>query len=146
MRMSIRILSGIAGLALIASGSAGADQSIADKYPESVLYSRPVEIVPGVWSSIGATAPPTYENSGHNNNLSFVVTNDGMLVVNGGKQDRKRVAVLEAHATAVADLEDALDLFAERVLVPVFRLGRVVAQPVCRQIRDLLFLLIAHSK
>lgn len=84
MRMRICILRGIAGLALIASGIAGADQSIADKYPESVLYSRPVQIVPGVWSSIGATAPPTYENSGHNNNLSFVVTNDGVLVVNGG--------------------------------------------------------------
>ena len=38
----------------------------------------------GVWSAIGATAPPTYENSGHNNNLSFIVTAEGVLVVNAG--------------------------------------------------------------
>lgn len=55
-----------------------------DKYPESVLYSKPVEVVPGVWSAIGATQPPTYENAGHNNNLSFVITTDGVLVVNAG--------------------------------------------------------------
>lgn len=61
-----------------------ADQSIPDKYPESVLYDRPQEVVPGVWSAIGATAPPSHDNAGHNNNLSFVVTDDGVLVVNGG--------------------------------------------------------------
>ena len=31
-----------------------------------------------------ATAPPTYENSGHNNNLSFIVTGQGVVVVNAG--------------------------------------------------------------
>jgi glyoxylase-like metal-dependent hydrolase (beta-lactamase superfamily II) len=56
----------------------------ADRYPESELYSKPIEVVPGVWSSIGATQPPTYENAGHNNNLSFVISNDGVLVVNAG--------------------------------------------------------------
>ncbi|PHS70621.1 MAG: MBL fold metallo-hydrolase [Methylophaga sp.] len=56
----------------------------ADKYPESELYSKPIEVVPGVWSAIGATQPPTYENAGHNNNLSFVVSDDGVLVVNAG--------------------------------------------------------------
>ncbi len=61
-----------------------ANQSIPDQYPESVLYSKPVKVVDGVWSAIGATGPPTYENSGHNNNLSFVITTDGVLVVNGG--------------------------------------------------------------
>ncbi|KKL47642.1 hypothetical protein LCGC14_2333520, partial [marine sediment metagenome] len=30
------------------------------------------------------TAPPTYENTGHNNNLSFVVTGDGVVVINAG--------------------------------------------------------------
>ena len=69
-----------------------------------------------------------------------------VLVVDGAKQDGKRVAVLEAHATAVADLEDALDFFVERVFVPVFLLGRVVAQPVSRQIRDLLFRFVAHAR
>ena len=27
---------------------------------------------------------PTYENSGHNNNLSFIVTGEGVVVINGG--------------------------------------------------------------
>ena len=60
------------------------DQSIPDKYPESVLYDAPREVIPGVWSAIGATAPPTYENSGHNNNLSFIITSEGGVVVNAG--------------------------------------------------------------
>lgn len=56
----------------------------ADKAPDSFLYSKPQEIIPGVWSAIGATAPATYDNSGHNNNLSFVITEDGVLVMNAG--------------------------------------------------------------
>ncbi|MEW2914760.1 MBL fold metallo-hydrolase [Leisingera sp. JC11] len=63
---------------------AWASEDIADQYPQSVLYSKPVEYIPGVFTAIGATAPPTYENSGHNNNLSFIVTGDGVVVVNGG--------------------------------------------------------------
>ena len=55
-----------------------------DKVPASFLYDLPQEVIPGVWSAIGATAPGTYENSGHNNNLSFVITDDGVLVVNAG--------------------------------------------------------------
>lgn len=55
-----------------------------DAAPDSFLYALPQEVAPGVWSAIGATAPGTYENSGHNNNLSFVVTTDGVLVVNAG--------------------------------------------------------------
>ena len=51
---------------------------------DSMLYSKPQQVVEGIWSAIGATEPPTYENSGHNNNLSFVVTSDGVLVVNAG--------------------------------------------------------------
>lgn len=61
-----------------------ANEEIADQYPGSPLYSKPVEVIPHVWSTIGATAPPTYENTGHNNNLSFIVTGDGVVVVNGG--------------------------------------------------------------
>lgn len=61
-----------------------ADENIADQYPGSLLYSKPIEVIPHVWSAIGATAPPTYENSGHNNNLSFIVTGDGVVVINGG--------------------------------------------------------------
>jgi glyoxylase-like metal-dependent hydrolase (beta-lactamase superfamily II) len=74
----------IALVSWLAAGSAFADQSIPDKYPESVLYDAPREVIPGVWSAIGATAPPTYENSGHNNNLSFIITSEGVVVVNAG--------------------------------------------------------------
>lgn len=74
----------LALLLAILAAPALASEDIADQYPDSVLYSKPVEFIPGVWSAIGATAPPTYENSGHNNNLSFIVTGDGVVVVNGG--------------------------------------------------------------
>ncbi|NIA69722.1 MBL fold metallo-hydrolase [Pelagibius litoralis] len=68
----------------LGSLSAAASEQIPDQYPQSVLYAKPVEVIPYVWSAIGATAPPGYENSGHNNNLSFIVTGDGVIVVNGG--------------------------------------------------------------
>ncbi len=74
----------LACLALLIVPDARADEAIADQYPGSPLYSKPVEFIPGIWSAIGATAPPTYENSGHNNNLSFIVTGDGVVVINGG--------------------------------------------------------------
>ena len=63
---------------------AGLPLWVADKAPDSFLYDRPRKVTDGVWSAIGATQPHTYENSGHNNNLSFVVTGDGVLVVNAG--------------------------------------------------------------
>ena len=72
---------------LILAGTATtvmASEDIADKYPASMLYDKPVEFIPGVFSAIGATAPPTYENAGHNNNLSFIVTGEGVVVVNSG--------------------------------------------------------------
>ncbi len=61
-----------------------ADEDIKDQYPGSALYEKPVEVIPDVWTAIGATAPPGYENAGHNNNLSFIVTGDGVIVVNAG--------------------------------------------------------------
>lgn len=69
---------------LLLAGPALASEDIADQYPGSPLYAKPVEFIPGVWSAIGATAPPTYENTGHNNNLSFIVTGEGVVVINGG--------------------------------------------------------------
>ncbi|PRY26352.1 glyoxylase-like metal-dependent hydrolase (beta-lactamase superfamily II) [Aliiruegeria haliotis] len=78
--MRIAIAATLAAFAL----PAVAHEDIADLYPGSPLYSKPVEFIPNVWSAIGATAPPTYENSGHNNNLSFIVTGDGVVVINGG--------------------------------------------------------------
>ncbi|WP_147103987.1 MBL fold metallo-hydrolase [Tateyamaria sp. syn59] len=77
------MMRGAVALALFAA-PVFASEDIADQYPGSVLYSKPVEVIPHVWSAIGATAPPTYENSGHNNNLSFIVTGDGVVVINGG--------------------------------------------------------------
>ena len=69
---------------LLTASAALASEDIPDQYPGSPLYAKPVEVIPHVWSAIGATAPPTYENTGHNNNLSFIVTGDGVVVINGG--------------------------------------------------------------
>ncbi|EBA09525.1 hypothetical protein SSE37_24824 [Sagittula stellata E-37] len=80
-----------------------ANEEIADKYPQSELYDAPVEFIPGVWTAIGATAPPTYENAGHNNNLSFVVTDAGVVVVNGGASVRL-AAALHDEIRKVTDL------------------------------------------
>ena len=52
----------------------------ADPVPELEL-TRVNEVV---YSAIGAPAAPTKENRGHNNNLSFVMTSDGVVVINGG--------------------------------------------------------------
>lgn len=57
---------------------------LADYSRGNMLYRKPVEVLPGIWTATGATAPPTTENSGHNNNLSFIVTESGVLVVNAG--------------------------------------------------------------
>lgn len=49
--------------------------------------SYPIEltrVAENVYSAIGATQPPTYENGGHNNNLTFIIGSEGVLVVNGG--------------------------------------------------------------
>ncbi|MBT8410604.1 MAG: MBL fold metallo-hydrolase [Octadecabacter sp.] len=69
---------------LMLASAAFANEEIADQYPQSVLYEKPIQVIKNVWSAIGATAPPTYENAGHNNNLSFIVTGDGVVVVNSG--------------------------------------------------------------
>ena len=74
----------LALLAVLACAPAQADYYIEDQYPGSALYQKPVEFIPHVWSAIGATAPPRYENTGHNNNLSFIETQEGVVVVNAG--------------------------------------------------------------
>lgn len=80
-------------LLLGAVAPAPASQSIPDQYPQSVLYSKPIEVIPGVWTAIGATAPPGYDNSGHNNNLSFIVTGEGVVVINGGASAKLAAAL-----------------------------------------------------
>lgn len=62
----------------------GLDVNISDMDISSILYQRPKKIIEGVYSAIGATQPSTYENSGHNNNLSFVVADDAVVVFNAG--------------------------------------------------------------
>ncbi len=78
---------------ILAASASFASEDIADQYPQSELYSKPVEVIPHVFSAIGATAPPTYENSGHNNNLSFVVTDEGVVVINGSASARLAAAL-----------------------------------------------------
>ena len=89
-------------LALLLATPLMASEDIPDQYPQSLLYSKPVEVIPGVFSAIGATAPPTYENSGHNNNLSFIVTGDGVVVINGSAAASLAEA-LHAEIKAITD-------------------------------------------
>ncbi|TNG03256.1 MAG: MBL fold metallo-hydrolase [Gammaproteobacteria bacterium] len=63
---------------------AGLPTDIPDKELGSFLYSKPIKVTEGVWSAIGATAPPSYTNAGHNNNLSFIITDEGVVVINAG--------------------------------------------------------------
>ena len=78
---------GVMTMLFTSAASVIASEDIADQYPQSALYQKPIEVIPGVFSAIGATAPPTYENTGHNNNLSFIVTGDGVVVINSGAAD-----------------------------------------------------------
>ncbi len=50
----------------------------------SLLYQRPKKVIDDVYTAIGAPQPSTYENSGHNNNLSFIVADDAVVVFNAG--------------------------------------------------------------
>lgn len=63
---------------------AGLDVNIADKAPDSILYSLPEKVGNGVYSAIGAPQPRSYQNAGHNNNLSFIIGDEAVLVVNAG--------------------------------------------------------------
>lgn len=63
---------------------AGLETRTPDGYIESMLF-RPIEkVADGIYASIGELGPGTYENTGHNNNLGFVVGDDSVLVWNGG--------------------------------------------------------------
>lgn len=62
----------------------GGSIDVPDEELDSFLYSKPVKVTDGVWSAIGATAAPSYANAGHNNNLSFIITSEGVVVINAG--------------------------------------------------------------
>ena len=55
---------------------------------DSTLFRKPEKVTDGVWSAIGATSPGTFVNSGHNNNLSFVIGTTGVMVFNAGDNYR----------------------------------------------------------
>ncbi len=63
---------------------AGLDVNISDQAPNSFLYSLPERVIDNVYTAIGDAAPSTYQNSGHNNNLSFIIGDDAVLVFNAG--------------------------------------------------------------
>lgn len=62
----------------------GKPVKLTDRALDSMLFRKPQQVVDNVWSAIGATAPGSYANSGHNNNLSFVIGETGVLVMNAG--------------------------------------------------------------
>ena len=72
----------LAAASLIATASVIADDNPPDRAPDSILYDMPQKVTDRVWSAIGATQPYTYENSLHNNNLSFVIGDEAVLVMN----------------------------------------------------------------
>ncbi len=53
-----------------------------DRYQNSMLYDKVKKVSDGVYTSIGHTNPLTYENSGHNNNLGFIIGSKGIVVWN----------------------------------------------------------------
>ncbi|MFT6039450.1 MAG: glyoxylase-like metal-dependent hydrolase (beta-lactamase superfamily II) [Candidatus Azotimanducaceae bacterium] len=46
------------------------------------------KVTEAVYVAVGDTNAPTYDNGGHNNNLSVILTSDGVVVVNGGDSYR----------------------------------------------------------
>ncbi len=62
----------------------GLPVTVADRYPESILYAPLEQVTKNVHTSIGDAAPATLLNSGHNNNLSFVVGDKVVMVFNAG--------------------------------------------------------------
>jgi len=62
----------------------GGSIDVPDQELDSFLYSKPIKVAEGIWSAIGETGPPSYANSGHNNNLSFIITSEGVIVINAG--------------------------------------------------------------
>ncbi|WP_299181690.1 MBL fold metallo-hydrolase [uncultured Neptuniibacter sp.] len=101
--MKIKSFISKAVLSLLLLPAVAFSMSPADKYPESLLYSQPVKVAERVWSAIGATQYYSYENAGHNNNLSFVIGDEAVLVVNGGSSYLLAKA-LHSEITKITDL------------------------------------------
>lgn len=61
---------------------AGLETRSPDRYAESMLYNKIEKVSENIYASIGEMGPGTYENSGHNNNLAFVIGKDSVAVWN----------------------------------------------------------------
>ena len=59
-----------------------ASEALEESVPKPNLLIT--QVSDSVFSAIGATAAPSRENFGHNNNLSFIIAPDAVVVVNGG--------------------------------------------------------------
>jgi rhodanese-related sulfurtransferase/glyoxylase-like metal-dependent hydrolase (beta-lactamase superfamily II) len=55
-----------------------------DNYKNNYLYNEVEQVAEGVWTAIGAAQPATLGNAGHNNNLSFIIGEESVLVFNAG--------------------------------------------------------------
>ena len=53
-----------------------------DAYPNSMLYMKVQKVADGVYTSLGELGPGTYHNSGHNNNLGFIIGEKSVAVWN----------------------------------------------------------------
>lgn len=74
--MSVRNL--LSGLMLLVSVLVSASEP---GFPDQLELTK---VSDRVYSAIGETGPGTYENHGHNNNLSFIIAEKGVVVMNGG--------------------------------------------------------------
>ena len=90
------IVTAVGALALAIATHLSASES---QSPSALVLTKVTETV---YSAIGEAGPPTYENGGHNNNLSVVLTEAGVVVFNGGD------SYLLAHRLhlAIKDLTD----------------------------------------
>lgn len=61
------------------------------------LVLKPIQVAPDMYAVIGDLGSPTYNNDGQNSNLGFIVTPEGVLVINSGAS----VRVAKALHTAI---------------------------------------------
>jgi hypothetical protein len=52
------------------------------------LILKSMKVAPDIYAVIGDLGAQTYENEGLNNSLGFIVTSDGVLVINTGANMR----------------------------------------------------------
>lgn len=60
------------------------------------LVLKPIQVAPNIYAVIGDLGPQSPENDGLNNNLGFIVGEDGVLVINAGPTARVARALHQA--------------------------------------------------